>query len=1122
MSTPAHRLVLAGEIAFSAGLLALGFLTGQPPLVALASICSGAGGNIAANLTQAFYERTAPGWFGVGRQLNHHIAAALADALRAAVDDTRRALTQDARFTALRRRDPIAADNLLHALATLAKEADTLAGGTTTPAPWQDPASLLAFAHSNATAVATGLGDQLRRYAESDDTLVDFAATTLHAAWPAHFRAQLKANPDAWIAYQLLLGEELRRDLAQLFQLGQATLTVAQDTHTLVQELHQRLPPPAPTGPLWVDVPPRPNLALGRDKLLNELADRLVTGGPALAVDGMPGVGKTTLALLLAHHPPVTAHFTGGVLWASLGPTATAATAATVQAAWADALGVDLRESPDLRDRQRQLDQALTQRGQPVLIVLDDVWASDLARSLRSSAPGVVHLLTTRHASVATDFAGPSHARKVPVLDPPTAWELLQRLAPDACAADPAAARALADRVGGLPLALAVLGGYLHADEHRVFADLAQDAIRDLGDPAQRLALAATRLGDPADSTLDAILRLSVDDLAAQRPGVAPVFWALGAFAPQPATFARAAAETVAQATPRDLALLVGRNLLSVADGQELAVHQVIGDLMATQTPDAARASHARYYAAAMQAADDQQHFHEMLPALPQLRAAFAWAFAHDLALALDIAANAALLQQQFSLVAEAAAWSADLLAAARGPAVPPTQLAHVLNHRGNCLGDLAALPGEDRAARLHAALAAYDEALRILTPAAAPQDYAMTQNNRGACLRHLAALPDEDRPARLAAALAAYDEALRFHTPAAAPQSYAITQNNRGTCLADLADLPGEDRAARLHAALAAYDEALRFHTPAAAPLDYAWTQNSRGNRLRDLAALPGEDRAARLHAALAACDEALRFHTPAAAPLDYARTRNNRGNCLGDLAALPGEDRAARLHAALAAYDEALRILAPATAPLDYAITQHNRGYCLADLADLPGEDRAARLHAALAAYDEALRILAPAAAPLAYAKTQHNRGVSLRDLAALPGEDRAARLHAALAAFDEALRFHTPSAAPQGYAGTQHSRGIALYNLAALPGEDRAARLHAALAAFDEAITHDPAEALYQRNRVEALIDLGRLDEARTALARARALDPQSPDLAALAAALTAAETRDPRNLPPSPSP
>jgi hypothetical protein len=214
--------------------------------------------------------------------------------------------------------------------------------------------------------------------------------------------------------------------------------------------------------------------------------------------------------------------------------------------------------------------------------------------------------------------------------------------------------------------------------------------------------------------------------------------------------------------------------------------------------------AHARAYGAAMQAADDEQRYYQMLPALPQLSHAFDWAVANDLDLTLAIAENCANLHAQFGLARQAGEWSERLLAAAQAGRAGKRTLGRALGHRANRLRDLASLPGEDRGGRLRQALAAYDQALALRRDV--PLDYAQTQNNRAVLLSDLASLPGEDRGGRLRQALAAYDEALAKLRDV--PLDYAATQNNRAVLLSDLASLPGEDRGGRLRQALAAYDE--------------------------------------------------------------------------------------------------------------------------------------------------------------------------------------------------------------------------------------------------------------------------------------------------------------------------
>jgi hypothetical protein len=128
------------------------------------------------------------------------------------------------------------------------------------------------------------------------------------------------------------------------------------------------------------------------------------------------------------------------------------------------------------------------------------------------------------------------------------------------------------------------------------------------------------------------------------------------------------------------------------------------------------------------------------------------------------------------------------------------------------------------------------------------PLDYAQTLANRASLLQTLAELKGEDRRARLLAALADSTTALELLRDV--PLAYAATLNNRAGLLSDLAGLEGEDCRARLLAALADCTTALELRRDV--PLDYAQTLTNRAVLLSDLAGLEGEDRRTRLLTAL------------------------------------------------------------------------------------------------------------------------------------------------------------------------------------------------------------------------------------------------------------------------------
>ncbi|MEZ4641775.1 MAG: NB-ARC domain-containing protein [Chloroflexota bacterium] len=201
---------------------------------------------------------------------------------------------------------------------------------------------------------------------------------------------------------------------------------------------------------VWAGVPPMPPNFLGRDELIASLIDRLTNGDNlALSAEGQPGVGKTALAVALAHHHEVLAHFQDGILWAGLGKQADVF---SVQAEWADALGQDITHLADVAERERVLQRAIGQRR--MLLVLDDAWELAAAKALRCGGPHCCHLLTTRDKGLARAFAGATRTAYVPTLDDDPAFALLQKLAPEACQADPQTARQLAQAVDGSPLAL--------------------------------------------------------------------------------------------------------------------------------------------------------------------------------------------------------------------------------------------------------------------------------------------------------------------------------------------------------------------------------------------------------------------------------------------------------------------------------------------------------------------------------------------------------------------------------------------------------------------------------------------------------------------------------------------
>ncbi|TMD85173.1 MAG: hypothetical protein E6I79_13945, partial [Chloroflexi bacterium] len=140
-----------------------------------------------------------------------------------------------------------------------------------------------------------------------------------------------------WEHGQTFPGPRYRQKLLQLFNKSAEELgLVPRDTDNGAQDTPHgalaALPHKATPGsvgliePLYDPVIPSsligPVGLVGREDLLQKLKERLYAGEHVVlsAINGLPGVGKTALAVELVHNREVRAYFRDGVLWAGLGP----------------------------------------------------------------------------------------------------------------------------------------------------------------------------------------------------------------------------------------------------------------------------------------------------------------------------------------------------------------------------------------------------------------------------------------------------------------------------------------------------------------------------------------------------------------------------------------------------------------------------------------------------------------------------------------------------------------------------------------------------------------------------------------------------------------------------------
>src|SRR6266581_2509870 len=208
--------------------------------------------------------------------------------------------------------------------------------------------------------------------------------------------------------------------------------------------------------------PPQPPYNLvGRDNMMQKLKQQLFRGGNLAlsALNGLPGVGKTALALALAHDHEVLEHFCDGVLWAGLGRESNVF---SHLGTWGLALGFTPFEIENFTTNYTLLMQTIhrTIGARRMLLVIDDAWSVEAALNFKLGGPNCAHLVTTRLPEVAEVFATDGNI-VVQELGEDDGLTLLERLAPRVVETVPDEARELVHAVGGLPLPLTLMGKYL-------------------------------------------------------------------------------------------------------------------------------------------------------------------------------------------------------------------------------------------------------------------------------------------------------------------------------------------------------------------------------------------------------------------------------------------------------------------------------------------------------------------------------------------------------------------------------------------------------------------------------------------------------------------------------------
>ncbi len=312
-----------------------------------------------------------------------------------------------------------------------------------------------------------------------------------------------------------------------------------------------------------------PGRLVDRPEPLTEVVRALRAREQLVAVTGIGGAGKTTLAALACADRQVRRAFRDGITWLEAGP---GPDPVVLLATLAHRVGLSDAATGFATVEQGRDQLAPALRGKRMLIAVDNVWDRPVLDAFTGLAPTCTVLFTTRLAQLAATVGATGIL--VGRLTREQSLELLGRWTDQAPATLPDAARTLCTLAGDLALGVAVAGGMVGRGQ-------------SFADAAESIEQVPVRAADDPDAahdyqTLFRVIEASIAALPEAdqlRYGQLAVFAGRGPF-PRDAAWALWQSELPDDEVDRLLADLTDRSLLTAEGDGCYAAHDLEYDVL--------------------------------------------------------------------------------------------------------------------------------------------------------------------------------------------------------------------------------------------------------------------------------------------------------------------------------------------------------------------------------------------------------------------------------------------------------------------------------------------------------------------------------------------------------------